>query len=130
MSAEAAQLPRIDFSGVDPSAPGAGTWLAARAQVVDAFATFGCFDAHYPALAPELRAALFDGAVRPLFALPVDAKRRNHYGPDKPFHGYLGELQGLDGQESLAIVDASKPEAVRAFGDLVWPGGGGDAGFW
>jgi isopenicillin N synthase-like dioxygenase len=129
-SAEATQLPRIDFSGVDPSAPGAGTWPAVRAQVVDALATFGCFDAHYPALAPDLRAALFDGAVKPLFALPVDAKQRNNYGPEKPFLGYLGEPQGLDGQESLAIVDPSKAEAVRAFGDLMWPDGGGDPSFW
>ena len=73
MSAEAAQLPRIDFSGVDPSAPGAGTWSAVRVQVVDALVTFGfgCFDAHYPALDLEHRAALFDSAVRPLFALPL-----------------------------------------------------------
>jgi len=71
MSAEAAQLPRIDFSGVEPSAPGAGTWSAVRAQVVDALDTFGCFDAHYPALDLEHRAALFDSAVRPLFALPL-----------------------------------------------------------
>ncbi|CAN6331908.1 unnamed protein product [Urochloa humidicola] len=129
MSAEAAQLPRIDFSGVDPSAPGAGAWAAVRAQVMGALAAFGCFDAHYPALTPELRAALFDGAVKPLFALPVGAKRRNCYAPEKPFLGYLGEPQGLDGQESLAIVDPTKPDAVRAFADLVWPDAGHNAGF-
>ncbi|CAL4909663.1 unnamed protein product [Urochloa decumbens] len=131
MSAEAAQLPKIDFSGVEPSAPGTGTWPAVRAQVMGALAAFGCFVAHYPALTPELRAALFDGAVKPLFALPVGAKRRNYYGPDKCFHGYLGEPQGLDGQESLAIVDPTKPEAARAFADLVWPdaGDGDNAGF-
>ncbi|RCV16421.1 hypothetical protein SETIT_3G136700v2 [Setaria italica] len=129
-SAEATQLPRIDFSGVDPSAPGSGIWPAVRAQVVDALATIGCFDARYPALAPELRAALFDGAVKPLFALPVDAKPCNNYGPEKPFPGYLGESQGLDGQESLAMVDAPKPEAVRAFADLMWPDGGGNPSFW
>ena len=56
--------------------------------MVDALDTFGCFDAHYPALAPEHRAALFDGAVRPLFALPVDAKRRNSHCKTKlyPHH--------------------------------------------
>ncbi|CAN6341157.1 unnamed protein product [Urochloa humidicola] len=94
-----------------------------------ALAAFGCFDAHYPALTPELRAALFDGAVKPLFALPVGAKRRNCYAPEKPFLGYLGEPQGLDGQESLAIVDPTKPDAVRAFADLVWPDAGHNAGF-
>ncbi|XP_062181352.1 probable 2-oxoglutarate-dependent dioxygenase AOP1 [Phragmites australis] len=129
MSGEAMQLPWIDFSGVEPSAPGTGTWSEVRSQVMDALASFGCFEARYPPLTPELRAALFDTAVRPLFALPVDVKRRNYYGADKPFHGYLGGLPGLDAYESLAIVDGSKPDPVRAFADLVWPDGGGDASF-
>uniref|UniRef100_K3Z7N3 2-oxoglutarate-dependent dioxygenase DAO n=1 Tax=Setaria italica TaxID=4555 RepID=K3Z7N3_SETIT len=124
--ADAMQLPRIDFSGVDPSAPGAGTWSAVRAQVMEALTTVGCFDAQYPALAPEQRAALFDGAVRPLFALPVDAKRRNYYGADKPFHGYLGDIPGY---ESLAIVDGTKLELVRDFAGLMWPDGGSNDGF-
>ncbi|RLN13194.1 hypothetical protein C2845_PM09G04260 [Panicum miliaceum] len=55
--------------------------------MVDALATFGCFDAHYPALSPDLRATLFDGTVRALFVLPADAKRRNSYGPDKLLYG-------------------------------------------
>ncbi|KAK3137925.1 hypothetical protein QOZ80_5AG0362230 [Eleusine coracana subsp. coracana] len=123
------QLPRIDFSGVDPSAPDAGSWSEVRAQVMDALATSGCFEAHYPALTPELRASLFDGAVRPLFALPVDAKRRNYYGADKPFHGYLGDIPGYDGYESLAVVDGPKSEQVRDFAGLMWPDGSHPAGF-
>ncbi|KAF8684418.1 hypothetical protein HU200_044312 [Digitaria exilis] len=116
------QLPRIDFSGVDTSSPGAGRWAAVRAQVVDALATLGCFDAHYPALTPDLRAAFFDGAVKHLFALAADAKRRNTYGPDKPLFGYLGGMPGLsNGYESLAISERVEPESVRAFADLMWP---------
>ncbi|KAF0926983.1 hypothetical protein E2562_029211 [Oryza meyeriana var. granulata] len=126
MGGEATQLPRIDFSGVDPAVPGTGRWAEVRAQVMDALTTFGWFDAHYPQLTPELRASLFDAAVRPLFALPVDTKRRNYYGPEKPFHGYLGGLPGLAAYESLAIVDGLKPENVRAFADLIWPGAGND----
>ena len=79
---------------------------------------------------PEQRAALFDGAARPLFALPVDTKRRNYYGADKPYHGYLGGLQGYDGYESLAIIDGNKPEPVRDFAGLMWPDGGSNDGFW
>lgn len=112
------QLPRIDFSGVAPSAP--ERWAAARAQVMAALRTYGCFEAQYPALTPELRAGLFGRAVRPLFALPADAKRRNSYGPGKPFHGYLGGLPGLPAYESLAIVDGHKPGPVQAFADLVF----------
>ncbi|WVZ60015.1 hypothetical protein U9M48_010088 [Paspalum notatum var. saurae] len=134
MAAEASrkelQLPRIDFSGVDTSAPGAGQWASVRAQVVDALATFGCFDAHYPALSPDMRAALFDGALGELFALPVDVKRRNSYGPDKPMHGYLAGIPDLTtAYESLAIADRVDPDRVRAFADLMWPDGGGNAGF-
>ncbi|KAL6848895.1 hypothetical protein ACP4OV_021478 [Aristida adscensionis] len=129
MNADEMQLPRIDFSGVDLSAPVAGAWPAVRAQVIDALTTFGCFDAHYPALTPELRAALFDGAVRPLFALPADAKRRNYYGPELPWHGYLRGLPGLEAYESLAIVDGHQAEHIRTFADLMWPGGAGNAAF-
>lgn len=107
MGGEAKKLPRIDFSEVDPSAPGGQAWGTARGEVMDALATFGCFEAHYPALTPRLRAELFDGAVRPLFALPADAKRRNCYGADRPFHGYLGDVPGFPGYESLAIVDGT-----------------------
>ncbi|RLN34249.1 hypothetical protein C2845_PM03G21950 [Panicum miliaceum] len=60
-----------------------------------AAAMFSCFDAHYPALSPDLRAALFDGTIRELFVLPADAKRRNSYGPDKPLYGYLAGIPGL-----------------------------------
>ncbi|GJN05504.1 hypothetical protein PR202_ga23135 [Eleusine coracana subsp. coracana] len=83
---------------------------------MDSLATFGCFDAHYPALTPEFRAALFDGAVRPLFSLPVEAKRRNCCGADKPFYGYIG-----DGPKSERVV--------RDFADLMWPDGSRSAGF-
>ncbi|KAL6610736.1 hypothetical protein ACP70R_040705 [Stipagrostis hirtigluma subsp. patula] len=67
-----------------------------------------------------LRAALFDGAVRPLFALPADAKRHNYYGADEPFRGYLGRS---DAYESIAIVDGPKTENVGAFAGLMWPDG-------
>ncbi|KAL6894508.1 hypothetical protein ACP4OV_008606 [Aristida adscensionis] len=128
MAAEASRLPWIDFSGVDPSAPGDGEWSAVRARVVDALATVGCFEAHYPALAPHRRAALFDAAVKPLFALPAGTKLRNSYGPGKPLFGYLGGAPGVTvAHESLAIADRVDHDHVRAFADLMWPDGRGDA---
>ncbi|KAL6618730.1 hypothetical protein ACP70R_033869 [Stipagrostis hirtigluma subsp. patula] len=87
MGADAKQLPRIDFSGVDPSAPEPGRRCADRR------CTRSRPSAASTRATPELRAALFDGAVRPLFALPADAKRRNYYGDGEPFRGYLGSLR-------------------------------------
>ena len=124
MGRKAKKLPQIDFSLVVPSTPGGEAWEEVRGKVMDALATFGCFEAQYPALTPQLRAELFDGAVRPLFALPADAKRRNYYGADRPFHGYLGNIPGFPGYESLAIVDGTKDESVRDFARLMWPDAG------
>ncbi|XP_066363801.1 probable 2-oxoglutarate-dependent dioxygenase AOP1 [Miscanthus floridulus] len=124
MGSEAKKLPQIDFSRVVPSKPGGEAWEEVRGKVMDALATFGCFEAQYPALTPQLRAGLFDGAVRPLFELSADAKRRNYYGADRPFHGYLGDIPGFPGYESLAIVDGTKDESVRDFARLMWPDAG------
>ena len=72
-----------------------------------------------------------NGAVRPLFALPADAKRRNYYGADRPFDGYLGDVPGFPGYESVAIVDGTKDESVRDFARLLWPDAGdNNDGFW
>uniref|UniRef100_A0A0D9WK30 2-oxoglutarate-dependent dioxygenase DAO n=1 Tax=Leersia perrieri TaxID=77586 RepID=A0A0D9WK30_9ORYZ len=124
---EETKLPRVDFSGVDPAAPGTGRWAEVHAEVMDAVTTAGVFEAHYPQLTPELRASLFRDAVQPLFSLPVETKRRNTYGPGKPFHGYMGGLSGLDSYESLAIVDGLKPAPVHAFAELMWPGAANDS---
>ncbi|KAG0519342.1 hypothetical protein BDA96_09G256000 [Sorghum bicolor] len=128
MGGKAKRLPQIDFSRVVPSAPGGKAWSDVRGEVMKALSTFGCFEAQYPALTPQLRAELFDGAVRPLFALPADAKRRNYYGADRPFHGYLGDIPGFPGYESLAIVDATKDDSVRDFAGLMWPDAGDNNG--
>lgn len=90
-----------------------------RAQVMDALTTHCWFDAHYPQFTSEIRASLFDNAVRPLFTLPVDTKHRNYYGPKKPFHSYIDSLSGLDAYKSLSIIDDLKPKNIGAFADLV-----------
>ncbi|XP_072968427.1 probable 2-oxoglutarate-dependent dioxygenase AOP1 [Typha angustifolia] len=117
------QIPKIDFSDVDLSNPGTQLWNTVRGQVMDALTSMGCFEALYPSVTPELRDALFGSAVKDLFALPLETKLLNSYGPEKPFHGYLGNIPGLDNYESLAITDAPRPQEVRRFADLMWPDG-------
>lgn len=113
------QLPKIDFSGVDPASAGTGSWKSVRAQVIQAMESHGCFEAIYPQVTPELRESLFRNAVKELFALPLDVKHRNIH--HKPFHGYLGEIPTLDYYESLAIVNAPLPHATQSFANLLWP---------
>ncbi|KAF8684417.1 hypothetical protein HU200_044311 [Digitaria exilis] len=110
-----ARLPCINFTGVDPSSPGAGRWWTRWPRSAASTRTTR-------ALSPDLRAAFFDGAVKNLLALPADAKRCNTYGRDKPLFGYLGATPGVSsGYESLAISERVEPERVRAFANLMWP---------
>ncbi|XP_020098753.1 probable 2-oxoglutarate-dependent dioxygenase AOP1 isoform X1 [Ananas comosus] len=122
-------FPTIDFSGVEARSPEGRKWSWVREQVTAALTSVGCFEALYPPVGAELRRALFGEAVRGLFALPREAKLRNAFGPEKPFHGYLGGLPGLDRYESLAIVDAPRPDAVRGFAHLMWPRANGNPAF-
>ncbi|CAN6178519.1 unnamed protein product [Urochloa humidicola] len=124
-------IPKIDFAGIDPSAPGtsdAANWAAVRAAVMDALCEHGCFEALMDGLiAPELTAAVLGpgGAVETLLTLPVSTKARNT--SEKPYRGYVGNIPTLP-YESMAIIDPLSLDAVRAFADLIWPDTG-NAGF-
>ncbi|CAA7396237.1 unnamed protein product [Spirodela intermedia] len=99
--------------------PGSAAWAAARAQVWGALEEFGCFEAIYDGISPELRQSAF-AAAKELVSLPVETKRRNV--PAGPFLGYVGDIRGLP-YESLAVDDALDPAAARGFTDLMWPEG-------
>ncbi|KAJ4806466.1 2-oxoglutarate-dependent dioxygenase [Rhynchospora pubera] len=111
-------IPKIDFSGLDSTNPSTEKWNSVRPQVMQALSSAGYFEAVFPPSPP-----LFGETVKELFALPLETKKRNYYGPEFPFHGYIGGLPGLDGFESLAIRDAPRPEAVKMFSEQLWPDG-------
>ncbi|KAF3339638.1 putative 2-oxoglutarate-dependent dioxygenase AOP1.2-like protein [Carex littledalei] len=102
-------IPKIDFSGLNSSDPSTEKWTTVRPQVMHALSNAGCFEAVFPPCPP-----LYGDTVKELFALPLERKKRNYYGPEYPFHGYLGGLPGLDGFETLAIRDAPRPEALHS----------------
>jgi hypothetical protein len=116
-------ISKIDFSGLSSSNPSTEKWSCVRAKVMHALSTAGCFEAFFPP-SPQL----FGDTVKELFELPLETKRRNYYGPQYPFHGYIGGLPGLDGFECLAIRDAPRPEKLQEFAEQLWPGG--NACFW
>ncbi|KAJ3695336.1 hypothetical protein LUZ60_000713 [Juncus effusus] len=113
-------IPKIDFSLLDPTNPTTEQWKSVQFQVSTALSSSGCFEAKFPN--PHSPPG-FGDAVRDLFKLPLEKKMRNYYGPERPFHGYMGQFPDLDSFESLAIRDAQKIEAVRDFADLLWPDG-------
>lgn len=119
-------LPKIDFSGLSPTttdtspATAGASWASIRAQVMEALATYGCFEAVYPKVTPSLRSSLLDDGVKQLFSLPLETKLKNY--SDKPFHGYLGQVPYL-AYESLAIMNASAAEGAESFTTTMWPEG-------
>ncbi|KAH7652096.1 Iron/ascorbate family oxidoreductases protein [Dioscorea alata] len=111
-------LPKIDFNALHPDRPGCEGWAEVRAQVADAVRTYGCFEAVYNKVTPELKEKVFGSVVKDMFNLPLEAKHRNV--SDKPFHGYLGKIPNLM-YESLTILHPHQPDGVKAFADLMWP---------
>ncbi|URD98827.1 2OG-Fe(II) oxygenase superfamily [Musa troglodytarum] len=102
-------LPKIDFTGVGQADTGSPGWEAVREQVMQALGSYGCFEAVYDRVTPQLRGSILELAAEELFPLPLEAKIKNT--SDKPFGGYLGQISGFD-YESLAITDAPQGSAA------------------
>ncbi|KAJ0983846.1 hypothetical protein J5N97_002202 [Dioscorea zingiberensis] len=114
------QLPLIDLSWLDPSQAEASGWDAARAAVMRALETFGCFEAIYDRITPELRASLFDEAMEEVFSLPLETKMGNN--SDHPYGGFIGNLPGM-AYESLRVDRAPALDGAQSFTRLMWPAG-------
>ncbi|XP_008794218.1 probable 2-oxoglutarate-dependent dioxygenase AOP1 [Phoenix dactylifera] len=122
MATEEAQLriPRVDLTGLRLEHVGTARWDAAREEVARALESYGCFDAVYDGVGPELLRTLFGKGAKELFGLPLETKRKNSAGT--PYHGYIGQLPGLD-YESLALEDAEVMRGAERFTRLMWPDG-------
>lgn len=112
------QIPKVDFRGLDPGNPGGDGWESVRVQAMQALESFGCLEAIYDGVSPELKEALFGRAMRELFELPLETKTRS--ASDKPYQGYIGQIPTM-AYESLRVDGAPDLEKVEEFARLMWP---------
>ncbi|KAL6900820.1 hypothetical protein ACP4OV_005496 [Aristida adscensionis] len=116
------EIPKVDLRGLEPGGPG---WADARAAVTASMVAHGCVVVAHGALGPELRQALFGRAAPELFALPLEIKQRSAPAKGhKPLgRGYIGQVPGMPGWESVRIPEAADAGSVRDLAGLFWPEG-------
>ncbi|KAJ4758610.1 2-oxoglutarate-dependent dioxygenase-related family protein [Rhynchospora pubera] len=119
MGSQQPQLPTINFNGLDLNQPFGSKWDQARTEVMAAFETYGCFDAIYGLVGPEVNEALFQSIMPELFALPLETKQMNK---SNVYLGYIGQITDVE-YESVRIQDAPNLESVENFARLLWPEG-------
>lgn len=119
MSYETLKLPIIDFSDQELS-PGTPAWNSLKTLVREALEEYGCFEASYPQIPPDLRKAIFD-ALAEVFELPVQTKRKSN--SDMFSRSYIGQHPKIPLYESLAIQDANVVEKFESFTKILWPEG-------
>ncbi|KAF8115441.1 hypothetical protein N665_0027s0055 [Sinapis alba] len=108
------QLPVIYLSD-QTLKPGSEKWVEVRSDVRKALEDYGAFEVSYDRVSEELKESVVE-AMKELFELPVEAKRRN-VSP-KPYTGYSTH-NGLS--ESLGIQDAEVLDKVNEFNQLLRP---------
>ncbi|KAI3716305.1 hypothetical protein L6452_23543 [Arctium lappa] len=113
------RLPFIDFSNVDQNM-NALDWDLTKSRVHQALTDYGCFEAFFPKISPELQTSLFD-SMQQLFDLPLETKLKNR--SSKPFLGYCGFLPGQPLYESMGIADPNILEKTESFTKIFWPEG-------
>ncbi|KAF8087417.1 hypothetical protein N665_0587s0023 [Sinapis alba] len=108
------QLPLIYLSD-QALKPGSEKWVEVRSDIRKALEDYGGFEVSYDRVSEELKKSVLE-AMKELFELPLEAKRRN-VSPE-PYTGYMTH-NGIS--ESLGIQDANVLEKVNEFTQLLRP---------
>ena len=119
MGSQKPQLPTINFKGLDLNEPFGSNWETTRTEVLAALESYGCFDAVYDRVLPEVNEALFHSIMPEMFALPLEVKQMNKSSVN---YGYIGQITDVP-YESLRIPDAPSPESVERLAGMLWPEG-------
>ncbi|KAL8250172.1 hypothetical protein R6Q59_033865 [Mikania micrantha] len=114
------QLPVVDFSKLNKQNPDKLIWESAKTKVFKALQEYGCFEATFSNISPNLQDTVFD-EVQHLFDLPLESKQKNT--SDREFHGYIGQIPFMPLYESMGIDSPYIPEKVDKFTNLLWPEG-------
>ncbi|GKA14805.1 probable 2-oxoglutarate-dependent dioxygenase AOP1 [Tanacetum coccineum] len=108
------RLPTIDFSNINKQNRDTVLWDSTKNKVLQALQEFGCFEASFNGISPDLRNSVFS-SLKELFDLPLETKVRNF--TEKLYNGYIGLAKEIPIFESMGIED---PES---FSNLLWPNG-------
>ncbi|KAE8669412.1 2-oxoglutarate-dependent dioxygenase AOP2-like [Hibiscus syriacus] len=113
------KLPVIDFSDENLK-PGSSGWAPTCNDVRRALEEYGCFEAKFEKISPQVHGAAFAGAEE-LFDLPTEVKTKNT--SNKPYFEYFGQYKSLPLYESLAIDHPTSFDSTASFTNLMWPAG-------
>ncbi|XP_030549999.1 deoxypodophyllotoxin synthase-like [Rhodamnia argentea] len=115
------KLPLIDLSELAGSKPGTGRWDSLQSQVRRALEEFGCFEALYDVITPELHNDVFQ-ELEELVKLPADVKRR-FVVPDKEYQGYTADRPVAPLYEAFGVGYAPNSGSIETLAELMWPQG-------
>ncbi|KAK1434089.1 hypothetical protein QVD17_11007 [Tagetes erecta] len=114
------QLPMVDFSKLNKQNPDDLIWENAKTKALEALQEYGCFEATFDQITPELQNTFFD-ELGHLFDLPLETKQRNT--SEREFHGYIGQIPFMPLYESMGIDTPYIQEKVESFTNIMWPQG-------
>nr|XP_043627165.1 probable 2-oxoglutarate-dependent dioxygenase AOP1 [Erigeron canadensis] len=106
------RLPSIDFSKTNKQNRGTLIWESTKTQVFEALQEFGCFEASFDGISPDVRKSVFS-SLKQLFDLPLETKVKNL--TEKLYNGYIGQAKEVPIFESMGI------EEPESFANLMWP---------